>query len=280
MTMDYGPRIETRGFSLREWRNYTVPTSMVDQDLLKARWVPFWFGLFKQPVNRYYRDGHLELFCFLSMMEYYQGRHVNLFQLGAGLGNWSMALAGIVRFKRTPGPSSYRCLAVEAEPTHFEWLRECFEVNGVEGIAIHGAVCEAVGTRRFMAGTNPLTHYGQHIVEKGGDGVITVEAWTVDHLRRQFGFDHIHVVQMDVQGAEALCVRGCRESISLGLIDFFLIETHNAAVEGELKTLLSPTHDLVIELPRNGYLELAGFSQPFRGAGAGVHLWKRKSLSA
>jgi len=278
---DHGLQIEIGGFQLREWRNYSVPRVMVDQDLLASGWVPFWFGLCKQPVNQYYRTGHLELFAFLSLMEYYHGRHVNFFQLGAGLGNWCMALEGITRFKRTPGPASYRALAAEAEPTHFWWMQECFTLQNVNAIAVEGAVCDRVGTQQFLAATDPLTHYGQHIAtEKDiqiGNGVITVQSWTVDHLRGLFDFDRIHIVQMDVQRAEVEVVRGCKDSIAGGAIDFFLIETHNEKIEMELKGLLSPAYDLAIELPRNGRLELRGFSQPFIGADGGLHLWKSKS---
>ena len=274
---DHGPTIEIDCFNIREWKNYQVPRSMVNQDLLAAGWIPFWFGLCKQPINRCYKTGDLERFVFLSLMEYYEGKHINFFQLGAGLGNWCMALEGNLRFRCTPGPASYLALAVEAEPTHYQWAKECFEVNGVTGIVVHGAVCEEVGTRKFVTDTDPLTHYGQHIVEKDGDRTITVPSWTVDHLREKYGLNHIHIVQIDVQGSEALCVMGCKES--LDLIDFFMIETHNTAVEERLKELLAHTHDLVIELPRYGHLELPGFSQPFRGIGGGLHLWKR-SISA
>jgi hypothetical protein len=132
-----------------------------------------------------------------------------------------------------------------------------------------------------LANTDPLSHFGQRIASSNETG-ITVPMYNVDSLRKEFVFDHLHVIHMDVQGTEADVVRGCEKTIKEGDIDYLLIATHNNIVEKEIKQILSPTHSLVGEVPfatKTGtHIESPGFSRVVIGKGDGVQIWQRRTL--
>lgn len=244
-----------------------------------AGWTRQWHGLYTPPTYRFHSYGMLERYTFLSILEYYGGKHVNLFELGAGRADWCMALAGAVQYGLVPNPpASYRALAVEAEPTHFGWVKQVIEDQKMNAIPVYGAVSAADGEVNFMTSTDPMAHFGQCILSKHDARGTIVPCHTVDTLREKHGFETIEIVHMDVQGAEADCVRGAKKSLAEGRIAHFLIETHSNAVEGELKELLEPTHRLIVDLEKGGRLSLPEFSLPIIGKGGGIHLWQKKGL--
>ena len=102
--------------------------------------------------------------CFLSVLADVEKTHVNMFELGAGCGRMSLALAGVIDFKVVPVvPASCRCLAVEAEPTHYDWIKEHFGTQGINGTVVHGAVSKKNGFCRFNINPAPDSCYGQVI---------------------------------------------------------------------------------------------------------------------
>jgi FkbM family methyltransferase len=62
-------------------------------------------------------------------------------ELGAGYGRWSIRAAAAV--KQKPG-CRFRCIAVEAEPAHFRWMRQHFKDNGLVP-SDHDLIWAAVG---------------------------------------------------------------------------------------------------------------------------------------
>ncbi len=58
-------------------------------------------------------ESQFERECFLSILADIKKQHVNMFELGAGWGEWCLALAGVIDHKIISiQPVSYRCLAV------------------------------------------------------------------------------------------------------------------------------------------------------------------------
>lgn len=241
-------------------------------------WVRQWHGLHLPPVHDFYTYGVLERFAFLSIVACYPGEHVTLFELGAGRADWCMALAGCVEHGIIPNPpASYRALAIEAEPTHHRWAKEVIESQSLDVQLVYGAVCEETGQRFFRIDSDPLTSFGQCIVGGQHPGEsIEVPSYTVDYLREKYGFPSVNIVHMDVQGAEADCVRGALRGLET--IDHFIIETHNSRVEARLRELLSLRFDCLVDLPHSGVLELPGFSRSCIGKGGGIQVWRRKNL--
>lgn len=196
-------------------------------------------------------EGGLEVQAFANIMGNLDVDRVTLLELGAGRGDWCLAVAAAVEHGFVPTPAkSYRCLAVEAEPTHFVWTRHHFRTHRVNCEAVWAAVQARDGRCRFDARIHPADSYGQAVDPRGN---VDVEAVTVDTLMDRFAFDRFDIVHMDVQGAEADALRGADRALREGRIDHFIIGTHSPALHAEVRSLLSPTFDILIDVPGSGH---------------------------
>jgi FkbM family methyltransferase len=236
---------------------------------------------------------HFEQDCFLSVLADIKKKHVNMLELGAGWGEWCLALAGTLDYKIIPViPDSYRCLAVEGDPTHYQWLKEHFERQNINGVIVHGAVSDRNGSCRFGINNAPDACYGQAIVPPHKPGLrgfisglynfvsrkktIEIPTYTVDHLVKTYGFEHVDIIDIDVQGAEYQVLLGAAQSIDNCLIDYLLIGTHSSKLNEELGKLLAPKFDLIIDIFPNSVGTVEGFP-PIR-CQDGMQLYKRKNI--
>uniref|UniRef100_A0A6M3L3K9 Putative methyltransferase n=1 Tax=viral metagenome TaxID=1070528 RepID=A0A6M3L3K9_9ZZZZ len=262
-------------FELKEWN---LPKEIIDSPSPGPGWALLWHGGFAPPELSVYSAGDLQRLCFLSTLVTYHGKHISFFELGAGYGYWSIALAKVSRW--TEMDFTYKILAVEGEPIHYMWLKKCIEANLVENaIAIHGAVDEQSGFCRFQNAFDPASQFGQRILEDSEPGGITIQAYSLSDLVKEHSgfYENVQLIHMDVQGREAMVVAGGLDVLER--IDYVLIETHTTKVEVQLKEHLKPTHNLIVELPRFSRIQPPGFEKPFVGHGGGVHLWQRKGLA-
>lgn len=237
-------------------------------------------------------EAEFERDCFLSVLVDIKRKHVNMFELGAGWGRMSLALAGVINYRVIPlTPVSYHCLAVEGEPTHYQWIKEHFVTQKINGIVVHGAVSNKNGTCRFSAYPTPDSCYGQainplisrrkipsimnlyNLITKR---TIKIPAYTIDQLIRTHGFDHVDIVDIDVQGAEYEAMLGAADSIRNDLIDYMLIGTHLRELNDALRRLLSPKFDLVVDIYPDSVATVNGFA-PIR-CHDGVQLYQRKNM--
>lgn len=236
-------------------------------------------------------EAEFERDCFLSVLADIKRKHVNMFELGAGWGRMSLALAGVINYRIISlTPVSYRCLAVEGEPTHYQWIKEHFETQDINGIVVHGAVSNKNGACRFNASSTPDSCYGQaisplishhkipsirtlyNLITKR---TIKVPMYTVDQLIQTYGFDHVDIIDVDVQGAEYEVMLGAAESIKNDLIDYWLIGTHHRKLNEAIRQLLSPKFDLIVDVYPNSVATVNGFA-PVR-CHDGIQLYKRKN---
>ncbi len=237
-------------------------------------------------------EAEFERDCFLSVLADIKREQVNMFELGAGWGRMSLALAGVIDHKVIPlTPVSYRCLAVEGEPTHYQWLKEHFETWDIHGIVVHGAVSNKNGTCRFNAYPAPDSCYGQalnplisrrkfpsimnlyNLITKR---TIKIQAYTIDQLIQTYGFDRVDIIDMDVQGAEYEAMLGAAESIKNDLIDYMLIGTHHRELNNLLRRVLSPKFDLIVDIYPNSVATVDGFN-PIR-CHDGIQLYRRQNI--
>lgn len=233
--------------------------------------------------------------CFLSVLANIERKHVNMFELGAGWGKWCLALAGVIDYRVIPvTPVSYRCLAVEGEPTHYQWIKEHFELQNINGTVVHGAVSSRNGRCRFSAYPDPDSSYGQAVSFPISSHKLAVKEtirslynlilkrtieipmYTVDYLIQTYGFDHVDIIDMDVQGAEYEVVLGAAESIKKDLIDYLSIGTHHRKLNDKLRQLLSPKFDLIVDIYPNSVGIVNGFA-PIR-CQDGIQIYKRKNM--
>ena len=182
-------------------------------------------------------EGFIEQQFFLNIMRNLEG-HVNIMELGAGRGDWCLALAGIVNFNLIDhNISSYKCYAVEGEPTHFEWTKTHFEEQGINAVAIHGAISKENGECKFYAKEDPSDHYGQCIHD---DGDIIVPTFSLDYLVDKYQIDKIDILHVDIQGAEYDMLLGAVQTLKQKKIKYMMIGMHRPEFNEKIKEFLKP----------------------------------------
>jgi FkbM family methyltransferase len=237
-------------------------------------------------------EAEFERDIFLSILADIKKEKVNMFELGAGWGRMSLTLAGAIDHKIIPmAPSSYQCLAIEAEPSHYKWLREHFEKQGIKGVAIQGAAGRKNGTCSFDVSQAADNCYGQGITplfsKRGFPSIsniqkflkkktLKVPMYNVDRLIHDYKFTHVDIIDVDVQGAEYDVIRGASQSISNGIIDYWLIGTHAPDLNEKLKKYLSSKYDIIVNIYPDSLSKPEGFA-PVK-THDGIQLYKRKGF--
>ena len=126
------------------------------------------------------------------------------FRMAEFCAGWAPWLARGALAAKQKGMAS-QLLAVEADPTHFAWVREHFEDNGIDPAAhqlIQGAVSDKPETLRFPVIADPDVNYGASLkVGETTAETIDVRGYTIDEILAKFDgpLDFLHI---DIQGAE------------------------------------------------------------------------------
>jgi FkbM family methyltransferase len=151
-----------------------------------------------------------DIFEWIDLLESVTGSDTvfTMVELGAGWGRWiANAAAACKQIGR-----EYRLIGVEAEPTHFEWMREHLARNHVDAQLIAAAVAGHTGMVRFRTGA-PADCYGQRILRSWREQLDWRRTWggrtrrvrAVD-LATVFDdarLDVVDLIDLDVQSAEA-----------------------------------------------------------------------------
>jgi len=215
----------------------------------------------------------------LNMVLDIRKQEITMFELGAGRGDWCLTLAGVIEHRLIPCMArSYRCLAIEGEPTHYEWTRTHFEKQHVNAVAVHGAVTAHDGSVRFDATTDPASHYGQAIDERRGN--LTVPAYTVDTLMAEHGFEHVDIVHLDVQGEEYNALVGAERALAENRIDYVLVASHDREMDFHetIPALLAPDFDILFDVRPKAGIANTVFGEAFFPS-HGLLVLKRKALA-
>jgi FkbM family methyltransferase len=157
-----------------------------------------------------------------------------MLELGAGFGRWTVRAAAAVRRHRPE--LSYRLVAVEAEPTHVEWLRlhladnEIGSHDGSGCRVVHAAVSGSRGEEDFYVG-DPAEWYGQALVRRENVGakapIRPVETVTLTDLLEPLDF--VDLIDVDIQGAELEVLREATDS--LARVRRVYVETHSDEID-------------------------------------------------
>jgi len=124
-------------------------------------------------------------------------------ELGAGWGPW--LVRGAFAARQHPEISSVELLGVEADSTHFAWMRQHFADNGLDPdayILLNAAAAGKAGTVSFPVIENPDVDYGSSIASAARAArTTTVPSYTIPDLLSRFSgpVDFVHI---DIQGAE------------------------------------------------------------------------------
>jgi FkbM family methyltransferase len=168
------------------------------------------------------------------------GPEYAMIELGAGYGRWTVNAAAAVR---AYGRSTYHLVAVEAEPTHFEWLKRHCRDNRIDGrsrlgrLTLVEAAVTRDGTSVDFAVGDPAAWYGQAIA----DGT-----WSPEHVQRVRGvrlsdlvlrLARVDLIHLDIQGAELSVIDEAVEILDERTCRLH-IGTHGAALEDGIRHLL------------------------------------------
>ncbi len=159
-----------------------------------------------------------------------------MIELGAGYGRWIVNAAAALRsYSGLP----YMLVAVEAEPTHYRWLRRHCRDNGIRRFGksgrcrlIRAAVAAEAGRTRFLVG-QARDWYGQALAEGHQGETRRVRAVTLSSLRRPLAT--VDLIHLDVQGAELDVLNEARDQ--LARVRRVHVGTHGVEVERGLRTL-------------------------------------------
>jgi FkbM family methyltransferase len=186
-------------------------------------------------------------------------------ELGAGFGRWLVRAA---RALRQRGGLPFQLIAVEAEPSHFEWIPLHFRDNDIDPaghILIHAAVTDHAGDAFFNVGRrkqekNEATEwYGQsltnpseaakgksHGVYKGIPALkhksgksIRVPAITLSQVLRDV--EKVDLMDVDVQGEELKVISSAIEETTQK-VKRLHIGTHSKQIEVGLRDVLRKHH--------------------------------------
>jgi len=153
------------------------------------------------------KDEHyLDWIALLTAVDRAQGTF-RMAELGAGWAPW--LVRGALATGQRREITALELLAVEADPTHYEWIGEHFLDNGLDPKAhniLHGAVAGSAGMLRFPVIDEPDVDYGAGLAAASrAERTIEVTGYTLTDLLNRFTgpVDFLHV---DIQGAEYDCL--------------------------------------------------------------------------
>jgi FkbM family methyltransferase len=198
-----------------------------DVDFLGSRHKTAYFSMCPpEPMDRYEAPQHPnfdeEYFEWIDLLEAILSckDRFAMLDLGAGWGRWSARAAAACQQLGLP----YRLVAVEAEPTRFQWILENFKDNGIrlgDCRLMEAAVSAYDGTVGFQAG-NPAESYGESI-----GGSTQVRSVSLPTLLRTL--ELVDLIDLDIQGAELEVLEVATASLAQK-VKRVHVETHNDRV--------------------------------------------------
>lgn len=173
------------------------------------------------------------------------GPRLCVVELGAGHGPW-LARAGVAWRRRHPDRPL--CLVgVEAEPTHFRFLQQHLDDNGLSGASIRlveAAVAELDGLLEFETAPDPVRDWGTRPVGESPTrglprvaeaGVRSVPAISLATIAE--GLGTIDLLHVDIQGDEAR-VLAAGADVLRRQVTRLVVGTHGRDIEAQLFHLL------------------------------------------
>ncbi len=256
------------------WKGMVAPGFAVNFLGVKTRTCFYPPGLFSHPQEQFVTSEpppiDEEYFEWITVLESVAAARdrFTMLELGAGWGRWMVIAAAALR---ASGGLPYRFIGVEAEPTHFRWLRQHLQDNNVDLGNCHliqAAIADRDGSVLFQTG-RPSEWYGQAIVvhpvgwrqrlrqwvgraeaQRPPEGVRKVRAVSLTMLLRPL--DVVDLVDLDIQGAELTVLRPAAEQLARKA-KRVLVGTHSPDIEAGLRALFRElAWENLCDYPGNG----------------------------
>lgn len=203
-------------------------------------------------VNEHYFDWIALLQCVRSASGTFR-----MAELGAGWAPWLVRAAFAAR--QVPAIEQIELVGVEADPTHYSWMKDHFldnKLNPAKYHLIHGAVAPHSSRLRFPKLDNPDEDYGASLNAVSTNGeYVDVQGYPLTDLLDRFTgpVDFIH---MDIQGAEYDVIPGAMKLLK-SQVKAMMVGTHTSLEKhNDLHQMfLDYGWKPVIVFPRNGEVE-------------------------
>jgi FkbM family methyltransferase len=159
-------------------------------------------------------------------------------ELGAGFGRWLVNAAAAARQQRPD--LEVRLIGVEAEPTHFQWMKQHFRDNGLDPEQhqlLEAAIDGADRTCSFYVG-RPDEWWGQSIADPRRPitdaSVRQVETFSLKRLLS--GLELVDLIDLDIEGAELVVLSSAIDELDRK-VKRVHIGTHTREIERGLRAL-------------------------------------------
>ena len=118
-------------------------------------------------------------------------------------------------FSRAVGPSG-RVIAIEMMPETASSLRQTIALNDLGNVELTEMALSDVAGKVLNIGMPDASHFGQASIIRnldGGGRSIAVTTTTLDDVT--MGLEQVHVMKMDLEGAELLALRGATRTLQI-----------------------------------------------------------------
>ena len=118
-------------------------------------------------------------------------------------------------FARAVGPCG-RVIAVEMMPDTAASLKRTIAQNNLDNVELVELALADVAGKELKIGMPDASHFGQASIVRNLDSQtrsICVTTTTLDDITA--GFDHCHVIKMDLEGAEAAALKGAARTLQI-----------------------------------------------------------------
>lgn len=202
---------------------------------------------------------------------------LTMIEVGAGIGRW--VVHSVAALRRYRPELKYRFLAVEAEPTHYRWLKQHTRRNGIRRWSragscktIEAAVSAESGHDNFFFG-NPREWYGQALVRPENhtarSPVTQVRTVTLSSLLEPLS--RVDLMDIDIQGAELEVLT--EAASTLGGVRRIFVETHSEAIDEQLPLVFERAAgdwQQEVSIPLGAHISTPLGDADFTGGGAQV----------
>ncbi len=151
--------------------------------------------------------------------------------IGANIGYWSLVLARVVS-------KTGKVFSFEPDSDNFKLLTKNIEVNGYKNVVL---TQKAVYSKTTVIDFYIKADFGvdQRVYDPGdGRKSVKIEAVSIDDFCVKNGIEKVDFIKMDIQGAEAMALKGMRKLVKKSrnlamLVEFWPTSLKNCGSSGE-----------------------------------------------